>query len=62
MSLNSNPHKHKELVCTQNVCWPEITFGPINLLTLPDAYWFYMSTKEKMEEFHRINGCDRVRH
>jgi hypothetical protein len=41
------------------VSWPDIKFGPVNLWTLVDAYWFYMSPEEKAAEFARITTVNR---
>lgn len=38
------------------ISWPGITFGPVNLWSLVDAYWFYMTPEEKKEELARINN------
>jgi len=27
--------------------WPDISFGPVNLWILPQAWWFYLSEEEK---------------
>jgi hypothetical protein len=30
--------------------WPALTFGPVNLWTLPPAWWFYMTSEEKAKD------------
>lgn len=32
------------------VSWPELTFGPVNLWSLPPADWFYMTTQQKNQK------------
>ena len=35
------------------VTWPDITFPPINLYTVPPAWFFYATAKEKIEMYYR---------
>ena len=34
------------------VSWPDLTFGPVNLYSLPPAWFFYMSREEKSALLH----------
>jgi len=30
-----------------NIDWPDISFGPVNLIILPPAWWFYSNQEER---------------
>jgi len=36
-----------------SVSWPDMTFGPVNLHSLPPAWFYYMAVEEKAEFMRR---------
>lgn len=48
LELPSSHYCNKDTFVNE-VFWPDLTFGPVNLWTVAPAWWFYMS-KEKQNE------------
>ena len=41
-----------------SIMWPDLKFGPVNLLSLPPAWFFYLSSEEKMALAQSIKHSD----
>lgn len=42
------------------ISWPEMTFGPVNLYSLPPAWFFYLSAEEKMQLVQQVKQSGEV--